>query len=61
MKKDIYALVNDNGYNMSKDELITLVKETAFKLWTVLDDDNEAYFKACDDILINVYDDDDDD
>lgn len=58
MNKDIYQLVNDQGYTMSKDELISIIKETAFKLWVLLDDNDKEYFKACDDILKNVYGDD---
>lgn len=54
MKKiDIYALACDNYATLSKSELFELLKETAFKLWDNLDDD-ERYFETCENIIENV-------
>ena len=50
-KVDIYELVANEGHRMNKTDIINIAKELSFRLWELLNADDDEYFKECENIL----------
>ena len=50
-KVDIYELVASEGHRMNKTDIINIAKELSFRLWELLNADDDEYFKEGENIL----------